>query len=75
MDELIRWTDNDPTLRCYEIRFDSSHPRPYTVRVWDNAGFKGEETGFSLNFASVKALIAYDAAYEAREEAEGVDYR
>lgn len=69
MDELIRWTDDAPSLRRFDILFDATRPRSWRVRVWTMTyqgggpvvtGDQGEGEGHSLNFAAVRALIAFD---------------
>lgn len=72
MDELIRWTDAGPVTRSYDIRFDVGRGNTrFTVRVWTKHyteeglvpdGRSGVGEGATLNFAAVKALIAYDAS-------------
>lgn len=64
MEELNRWAENDPLVRRYSIEFNGSQPLPYRVRVWTSGEWDTavEGAGGSLNFASVRAIIAWAEA-------------
>lgn len=64
MDELTHWTDGNPLERSFVISFHGYEEPAWRVvvksKLDEHSHRYGEGRGHSLNFAAIKALIAWD---------------